>query len=304
MEITAATRGSRLSLVQVEIVERELRKHIPNLRLKPLIVRTRGDIVQDRPLHAIGVKGVFEKEVNRAVLDGRAEIAVHSAKDLPAEIDPRLEIVYVPPRGTPNDALVAAPGRNLSTPLEKLPPGTVVGTSSVRRKALLLHYNPELRVELLRGNVDTRLRKLSQGLYDYAIMAAVGLERLGVRNSYRLLPLKSFPPAPAQGIIAVTAVRDTPIARLLKGYSHRLTERMLEAERSFLEAAGAGCHVPLGGVSVPVGTGQLTFIAAVLSPDGRRAVWLYDKDSVENARLLGLRVGERVHEIYERVVEG
>ncbi len=303
MKLRVATRGSRLSLVQVDIVLRELRKHIPGLEFEPVIVRTRGDVVQDKPLHMIGGKGLFEKEVNLAVLRGEADIAVHSAKDIPSAMDPRLEIVYVPPRGTPNDALVARPGRPLDG-VESLPPGSVVGTSSVRRRALLLHYNPRLRVETLRGNVDTRVRKLLSGLYDYAVMAAVGLERLGLSVPYRLLPLDKFPPAPGQGIIAVVAPRDSGVARALSRYSHQLTMRMLEAERSFLEHANAGCHVPLGGVSQPVGTGQLAFIAVLLSPDGGRAVWVRMKDDVERARELGRRVGELVASLYDKVLGG
>jgi hydroxymethylbilane synthase len=300
LKVRVATRGSRLSLIQVEIALGELRKHV-KLDYELVIVKTKGDLVQDKPLHMIGGKGLFEKEVNKAVLRGDADIAVHSAKDLPSAIDPRLEIVYVPPRGTPNDALVARNGRPLDH-IAKLPPGSVVGTSSVRRRALILHYNPSLRVETLRGNVDTRVRKLMSGLYDYAVMAAVGLERLGLKVPYKLLPLDEFPPAPGQGIIAVVAPHDSPLAKILRSYSDRTTMLMLEAERSFLEYANAGCHVPLGGVSVPTGTGQLTFIAALLSPDGSRGVWIKMKDSIEKARELGRRVGETVSSLYDRIL--
>ncbi len=302
MKLRVATRGSRLSLRQVEIVFEHLRKHLPGLDYEPVIVKTRGDRFQDRALYEIGGKGLFEKEVNLAVLRGEADLAVHSAKDLPSTIDPRLEIVYVPPRDTPNDALVARNDRPLLD-IGELPKGSVVGTSSMRRRALLLHYNPGLRVEVLRGNVDTRVRKLESGMYDYAVMAAAGLERLGLRVKYKLLPVERFPPAPGQGIIAVVAPHDSPLARELKKYSDRLTMAMLEAERSFLEHAHAGCHVPLGGVAVPSGSGQLIFIAALLSPDGRRAVWVKMKDSVENARELGRRVGEIMHSMYDKVVE-
>jgi len=259
-------------------------------------------LVRDKPLYSIGRKGLFEKEVNKAVLDGLADVAVHSLKDLPSDIDPRLEIVYVPPRGSPHEALV--PRAGLEPPVSiSLIDGGVVGTSSVRRQALLTYYNKNLKVKPIRGNLDTRLRKLDEGGYDYIVVAEVGLERLGVKRPYTRLPLEAFPPAPGQGFIAVVAPRDSRITSELKRLVDRRTWAMVIAERVFLRVAQAGCHVPLGGVSIEYGSDMLKFIGVVLSKDGARAVWFRLSDSLDRAEALGRRAGELAYSLSDRVLE-
>ena len=302
MKLRVATRGSRLSLIQVEIAMEYARKAIPNLEYETVIVKTRGDVVRDRPLYAIGGKGLFEKEVDRAVLEGRADVAVHSLKDMPSDIHPDLEIVLVPPRGPVNDVLVFRDGARVAGP-EALPEGFRVGTSSLRRRAMLLYANPGLRVEPIRGNVDTRLRKLMEGGYDAIVLAEAGIERIGASVSYYRLPIPPFVPAPGQGVIAVTAIRDSKAARMLRGLSDKWTLAMVEAEREFLRHAGAGCHSAVGGVALRRGNG-LEFVAAVYSLDGSQAHFIRVKGWPEEARKLGRLAGEFVHEHLDKISEG
>ena len=299
MKLRIATRASRLSLVQVDVVVERLRRVVPNLEVELVKVKTRGDIHQDKPLYAIGGKGLFEKEVNKAVLDGRADIAVHSMKDLPSQIDPRLEILMVPPREPPNDVFLSRAG---DLDPFRLPENTVVGTSSTRRKALILHYNPRARVEPIRGNVDTRLKKLETQGYDAIVLAEAGLIRLGVRREYKRLPLDSFPPAPCQGLLAVVGLRDdSRLHKILGQASDPIALREAMAERAFLEAAGGGCHVPLGGVSVHWAN-RLVFIAAILSSNGEKAFWIKLRGDVQAPEKLGREAGEAIQSAMDRVL--
>lgn len=303
LRLKVASRGSKLSLKQVEIAMSWIRRAIPNLTYEVVIVKTKGDIVTDKPLYAIGSKGLFEKEVNKAILEGKADIAVHSMKDLPSDIDPRLEIVYIPPRDSPNEALVPARGRK-PLPLKDIPKGSIIGTSSVRRRALILHYNPSLNIKVIRGNLDTRLRKLDNEAYDYIVVAEAGLKRLNINRPYYRLPLEEFPPAPCQGLIAVVGLADSKIAMKLKSLIDKTTWAVAIAERSLLRHANAGCHVPLGGVAQPYGTGMLRILAVVLSYDGSKAAWIKLKGDMERAEELGKQAGEIIYSIYDKLIGG
>lgn len=269
IKLRVATRGSKLSLEQVAIAMRFLELRLgERVEYEPVIVKTRGDIVQDKPLFSIGVKGVFEKEVNRAVLNGEADVAVHSMKDLPSQLEGDLEIAMVPPREVPNDSLVIGPRSPEVAGLEDLPSGLSVGTSSVRRAAFLKHYNRNVVVKVVRGNVDTRIAKLNRMEVDYLIMAEAGLRRLSIPQKRVLLPLDKFPPEPGQGIIAVVASSSSPLFNLLRRASDETTYAMAMAERKFVELVGAGCHTPIGAISILEGEDRLTMIAAAASPDG------------------------------------
>jgi hydroxymethylbilane synthase len=269
MKIRVATRGSKLSLAQTEIVLNRIRRVRPDVEFELVIVKTRGDIHQDKPFTAIGGKGVFEKEVNLAVLEGKADIAVHSLKDVPSAVSPKLVLAMVPPRDPPYDVLVARDGVKT---IYELPPGAVVGTASMRRKALIRHVRPDLEFEILRGNVDTRLRKLDQGLYDAIILAEAGLRRLEIERGYWRFPPTILPPAPGQGIIGVYAPYNRrDLLELLEEATDQETMILARAERAFLAYAGGGCHTPLGGYAW-LDRGELHFYAAVASPDGSRKV--------------------------------
>ena len=278
MRLRVAARGSRLSLRQVELAMEWFSRAIPGLEYDIVVVRTRGDIHQDKPFHMIGGKGLFEKEVNLAVLEGRADIAVHSLKDVPSVVDPRLVLAGVPPRDPPYDVLVVRKG--LEPSIEALPPGAKVGTSSARRKAAVLNARRDLRVEPLRGNVDTRLRKLVSGLYDAIILAEAGLVRLRDQLppeilgeiSYARLDPEILPPAPGQGIIGVYTTRDK--SRLIEAFrraSHEKTLIEARAERAFLATFGGGCHVPVGAYALHKGD-SLVIHATLYSQDGSKRV--------------------------------
>ena len=289
MMLRAAARSSKLSIIQVREVENYLRSRIPGIRLKHIPVKTLGDKVRDKPLHSLGRIGVFEREVDKAVLDGRADIAVHSMKDLPTRLPPGLEIVLIPPRADPRDSIVPKP------PSSGIQPGARIGTSSVRRASLARLYYPHARVESLRGNLDTRLRKLDSGKYDYIIVAEAGLKRLNVSRQRLVLNPLQWPPAPAQGLLAVVARADSDAAKLLKPHSDPRAKAMAEAERGLLEALGPGCRIPVGGFSM-IRNGEVILRAALIS--GSRLVWVKSRGPIGRARSVGLAAGEELASVW------
>ncbi len=296
MRLRVAARGSKLSLIQVRIAMEWFRRSIPGLDYEVVVVKTRGDVHQDKPFHMIGGKGLFEKEVNMAVLEGRADVAVHSLKDVPSSVHPQLVLAGVPPRDPPYDVLVVR--RGLEPSLEALPPGAVVGTSSARRRAAVLNVRRDLRVEVLRGNVDTRLRKLVSGLYDAIILAEAGLKRIWgelppeIRESvsYARLDPRVVPPAPGQGIIGVYTLRDR--GELVEALRRASDERALieaRAERAFLSVFGGGCHVPVGALA-RVEDGKLTMHAVLFSLDGGKRVEAMASGDASEPEVVGVDV--------------
>ena len=304
MKIRVAARPSPLSLKQVYIAMSFIKSKIPDLDYEIVKVKSKGDVVRDRPIYLIGSKGVFEKEVNLAVLRGEADIAIHSLKDLPSKMDPRLEIVLVPPRGSPHDALVPSRNHNPPVNISSIPSKSIIGTSSVRRKALLLHYNSNLIIKDIRGNVDTRLRKLDEEKYDYIVIAEIALKRLNIKRPYYRIPLETFPPSPGQGFIAVVTISDSKLAKVLSRLNNKVDWNVMLAERSFLLHSNAGCGTPLGGVAVPYGNDMLKFIGVVLSPNGKKALWIKLKGDLKNAKKIGEEAGQIVRSIYDKIVQG
>ena len=245
MKLVVAARTSKLSRKQVEITLNYIAQKLGNITYQFLGVKTTGDIVKDKPLHLIGKKGVFEKEVNNAVLEGKADIAVHSLKDLPSKLPNGLEIVLIPPRGPREDSLV--PRKELPpTRPSDLPKGTRVAAGSPRRQGMLYHANPNIETVWIRGNLDTRLRKLDNGQADYLVVAEAGLTRLRISRPRIILPAVKYVPAPGQGLIAVVAVSETSIARKLKEITHSPSTLEAIAERTFLESIKTGCGAPIG----------------------------------------------------------
>jgi hydroxymethylbilane synthase len=226
MRVRVGTRGSRLALIQAESVAAALRARGAEVEIVP--IRTSGDQLAQVALADFGGKALFVKEIEEALLDGRVDVGVHSLKDMPAVLPAGLTLAAYPPREDPADVLVARGGAALAD----LPPGGVVGTSSLRRRVLLLRRRPDLRAEPIRGNVDTRLRKLEAGDYDALVMARAGLRRLGVEPpGARALPLDTFPPAVGQGILGVEArAGEGPLLELLATLDH--TETRMQAEAS------------------------------------------------------------------------
>jgi len=246
MKVRIATRRSDLALVQARGVAAALSDALGvNTELVPL--QTTGDRLKDARLAEVGGKGLFVKEIEQALLDHRADVAVHSAKDLPAELAPGLVLAAFPGRADPRDALV---GASRGTRLATLPAGARVGTGSVRRTAQLLGQRPDLRVEPLRGNVPTRLAKLASDGFDAVVLACAGLERLGLsdRIDERLAP-ELMLPSPAQGILAVEARADAALARDLAVLDEPDARRAAEAERAFLAAVEGDCKVPVAALA-------------------------------------------------------
>lgn len=238
-----ATRESRLALWQAEHVAALLRAQYPEARVELLGMTTRGDQILDKPLAEIGGKGLFTKELEHALFDGRAELAVHSLKDVPMELPEGFALAAILPRADPRDALVS----NHHASLDALPPDAVVGTSSLRRAAQLRERHPGFRIEPLRGNLDTRLRKLDEGQYDAIVLAAAGLQRLGLEGRIRqYLPVDEMLPAPGQGMLGIEIRADrADVREQLAFLNDPRAALVAEAERAVSRVLGGNCKTPL-----------------------------------------------------------
>ncbi len=262
-----ATRPSALARWQTQWVIATLQKAHPGLVCREEVIVTHGDRVLDKPLPEIGGKGLFTQELEAALLSRRVDAAVHSLKDLPTEMPPGLTVGAIPARAEVRDALVSANGYTLET----LPPGAMVGTSSLRRAAQLRVLRPDLRIRPLRGNVDTRIRKALEGTYDAIVLAGAGLVRLGLTEQVsQWLPLEVMLPAPGQGALAVQCrATDEQTLRLLQALDDPATRAAVAAERAFLAALGGGCAVPVAAYAQALPQGGLRLTGFVGAPDGR-----------------------------------
>jgi hydroxymethylbilane synthase len=265
------TRGSPLALAQADELRQRLVATLAftQAEVEIVVIRTSGDRITDRALADAGGKGLFTKELDEALLDRRIDIAVHSAKDLPTVLPKFVCIAGYLPREDARDALIAP---NFGS-LDKLPTGACIGTASVRREAQLRRLRPDISVRLLRGNVDTRLRKLAEGWCDATVLALAGLKRLGrAREASEILDVASFIPAVGQGAIAIaTRVEDEGLVSRLGPVFDASTERALAAERAFLAGLDGSCRTPLAGHAVLEG-GRLRFRGIALRQDGTDAV--------------------------------
>ncbi len=243
--IHIGTRGSKLALWQANWVKSRLEALHPSLTVELTIIKTKGDKILDVPLAKVGGKGLFVKEIEEALLEGRIDLAVHSMKDMPAEIPDGLCIGAVPERETPVDALISREGQAL----EELPRGARVGTSSLRRSSQLLRARPDLEIIPLRGNLDTRLRKLDEGRMDAIVLAGAGIRRLGLEERItQLLAPEIMLPAVGQGALCVeTRAADAQIAPLVAPLEDQTTRLAVTAERAFLHRLEGGCQVPIAG---------------------------------------------------------
>jgi hydroxymethylbilane synthase len=264
--LTLGTRASKLALVQTEIVRMALNATHPALDISVEHITTRGDIVLDRPLNMVGGKGLFITEIEEALRTGQIDLAVHSAKDLPSELASDMQLGAISLRADPRDAVVSQTGARLN----ELPAGARIGTSSVRRACQLRQLRPDATILDLRGNVDTRLRKLHEGQYDAIILAAAGLDRLGLAHEIaeRLEPDVMIP-AVAQGALSVECrLGDEPIIRLLAPLNDDATRTAVLAERAFLATLGGSCSVPAAAYAHIQGD-SLTIIGMIGAADGR-----------------------------------
>ncbi|MDT8446935.1 MAG: hydroxymethylbilane synthase [bacterium] len=292
--LTIATRDSLLALWQAEWVKAQILKNFPGVEVRLEKIKTQGDKILDTPLSKIGGKGLFVKELEVAMLEGRADIAVHSMKDVPAELPEGLEISVITERETPDDAFVS----NRYKSFKDLPPGAVLGTSSLRRGAQALAARPDLKVESLRGNVQTRLRKLDENQFDGIMLAAAGLVRLELQERIaELMDHQTCLPALCQGIVGIESrVGDLETLELITALRHQPTEVVTAAERGLLKRLNGGCQVPFAGEAILLDNGRIKMEALVATPDGTQVIRLQDEDDQANAAQLGLRLAERLLE--------
>jgi hydroxymethylbilane synthase len=292
--LVLAARGSRLALRQTEIVSEALRSRYPGIEIDIRTVGTKGDR-DSRPYRHIGGKGLFTTEVEREVVEGRADAAVHSAKDLTSELGPGCEIACVLPRASAHDVVVGGEGDSGGERLASLPPGARVGTSSLRRRSLLGELRPDLDVAELRGNLDTRLRKVAEGEVDAAILAAAGLERLGVSDGVAgPLSTDRWIPAPAQGALAVEVLtKRADVKEVFESIGDASAMVEVASERAFSDRLEGGCSVPLGCLARVDASGGRVVVSAFLGlPDGSETMRDRISGSVHEAETLGRELAD------------
>ncbi|MGB5131736.1 MAG: hydroxymethylbilane synthase [Steroidobacteraceae bacterium] len=290
-ELRIATRRSPLALWQAEHVAARLRSTHPGLAVRLLPMVTEGDRIQDRALAGAGGKGLFIKELEAAILAGQADLAVHSMKDVPAALLDGMAIAAVLERADPRDAFVS----NLHASFADLPKGARVGTSSLRRQCQLKHTRPDLEIVVLRGNVETRLRKLDHGDFAAVLLATAGLERLGLgeRIRERIAPERMLP-AVGQGVIGVECQsRDSRVRSLLAPLDHPATRRCLNAERALAARLGGSCQSPIAGYATQAGD-RIELRGLVGMPDGSRVIADRIGGPADDAVKLGTALAERL----------
>nr|WP_240534981.1 hydroxymethylbilane synthase [Notoacmeibacter marinus] len=291
--IRIGTRGSDLALAQAyETRTRLMTAHgLPKEAFEIEIVSTAGDRIQDRPLAEVGGKGLFTMEIEERLSDGRIDLAVHSAKDMPTELPDGLYLSCFLPREDARDAFIGHSVKNLMD----LPRGATVGSSSLRRQALLRRMRPDLNVVLYRGNVPTRLRKLAEGAVDGTMLAMAGLRRLNLADHVtEALSLTAFPPAPGQGAICIESrIGDERIDALLAPIGHAETAAALACERAFLGALDGSCRTPIAGHAHLAG-GKLLFAGMILTPDGKDAHEIETDGPLADAARIGRQAGEEI----------
>lgn len=292
--ITIGTRGSQLALWQTNWVKAEIEKQHPGIEVKVRIISTKGDRVLDVSLPKLGEqgKGLFTKELEDALFERRVDLAVHSLKDLPTELPAGLHIGAMCEREDVRDALVA---RRTIKSFNELPQQALIGTSSLRRQAQLRAARPDLVIEPVRGNVDTRLRKLDEGHYDAIVLAAAGLHRLGHANRItEHLDETLMLPAVGQGALAIeTRDDDAATAAIIDSLNHEPTRLACKAERAFLKGLGGGCLVPIA-ANAKIDADVLALKGLVASADGSEAMRDEEQGPRSDAELIGLRLAERM----------
>lgn len=291
MHVRIGTRGSKLAIAQSDWVKAKIEAEHPRVAVELVKIKTTGDKILDSPLSRIGGKGLFVKEIEDALLKGDVDLAVHSMKDLPAELPGELELSIFPKREDPRDAFLST----RFTSIQNLPHGATVGTSSLRRAAQLLHIRPDLRVSPLRGNVDTRIRKMESGDVEAVILAAAGLNRLGLsKRITALLAPEMFLPAIGQGILGVELRReDRTVSTLLGFLNDGDTEVAARAERAFLGRLGGGCQVPVAAYA-ELKEGGLHLEGMVAELDGSVVLRRKSRGSSKRAEEMGRDLAEEL----------
>ena len=284
------TRGSPLALAQAHMVRQSLAKAhgFDPEQIAIEAIRTSGDRIQDRPLADVGGKGLFTKEIEEALAAGAIDLAVHSSKDMPTVLPPGLVLSAFMEREDPRDVFISRKAKSIAD----LPRGATVGTASLRRQAMMKRQRPDLTIVPLRGNVETRLRKLGEGVADATVLALAGLKRLGLADAATaVLDVNEFLPAVGQGAIGIeTRADDARTCELLAAINHADTFSALAAERAFLAVLDGSCRTPIGGHATISG-GRLSFRGMVVKPDGSEAVEVFREGDVRDAEKLGADAG-------------
>jgi hydroxymethylbilane synthase len=289
--LKVGTRGSNLAMTQTKNIINQLSKII-NEEIDVEIIKTTGDKITESQLYSIDVKGIFTKELDKAVLEEDVDFAVHSLKDLPTELAGDLEIVAVPERESPNEVLVSPYDWN------ELPEGASIGTSSLRREAFCNYHNKNLNIKPIRGNIDTRIKKVENGEYDATIMAEAGIKRLGLtQHIKKIFPLEYFTPAAGQGALAVVARCDSNVRKDLEKLNHFNSAQEVIAEKTVLAELGVGCQWPLG-VSARADDDKLDIYSVLLEKDGKILSKVKLNGSINDAEKLGKDAAKKMMEDY------
>lgn len=289
--LKVGTRGSNLAMTQTKNIIYQLSKII-NEDIDIEVIKTTGDKITDSQLYTIDVKGIFTKELDKAVLEEKVDFAVHSLKDLPTELSGDLEIVAIPERESPNEVLVS------SHNWEELSDKATMGTSSLRREAFCNYHKKNLNIRLIRGNIDTRVKKVKNGEYDATIMAEAGLKRLGLSNHIKkVFSLEYFTPAAGQGALAVVARSDSKVRNELEKLIHFNSMQEVKAEKTVLEELGVGCQWPLG-VSARAKDDKLDLFSILLTKEGEILSKVKLSGSIKDAEELGKKVAKKMTEEY------
>ena len=293
MILTVGTRGSKLSLTQTQTILDTLKCIHPELEFKVKVIRTLGDKERRKPLFTIDRNGIFEKEIDQAIVKGEIAFAVHSLKDVPTLESSETTIAAIPKRNSPHDVLISK--GNL--PLDALAKGAVIGTGSLRRLAQVKFLRPDLEVKPIRGNVDTRIQKVKKGEFDGVIMAEAGLERMGLESQIaERFSLDRFVPAAGQGALAIVTRKDNEnLMNLLRSVNHPPTRAEVTAERSLILQLEGGCRVPIGTIG-RADDRALSLFGCVFSISGQKKITSFAKGTLDEAQDLGRKVAQSLLE--------
>lgn len=289
MKYLIGARGSLLSLAQTNWIVSELGKVYPSIEFDIKPIKTQGD-TDARPLFTIDQKGIFEKEIDRAVAEGTVDFAVHSLKDVPSQLDPHLTLACIPKRESVNDVFISSDGSTLETIKE----GSVIGTSSLRRAVQISRKRPDVKVKPIRGNIETRIKKVSSKNYDAIVLAQAGISRLGIDVPFTPLSIDDFSPSPGQGALAIVARKnDEKTIRMLKKIEDLDSRLEIEAERALSDFVDSGCRFPVGAYAKSSGT-EMNIKVCAFSVDGKQFLYVTKTGHKNDPHSLGKDAGEEL----------
>ena len=298
MKLVVGTRGSNLALVQTNWVVEQLKKNNPDIEFEIKIIKTKGDLIKDLPLDKIGDKGLFVKEIEKSLLDKEIDMAVHSMKDMPSYLPEGLKFAHSPRREDPRDALIFREGYKT---LEDLPQGSKIGTGSKRRKYQLLKHRPDLEIVPIRGNIETRIKKIETENLDGVVLAASGLRRAGLEEKIDYyIPTDIMLPAPAQGILALEIREDDKeTEKIIDSIKDNITKVQIDAERGFLIGVNGSCHIPMGAYCEVDGE-KITLTGLYGDGDGKKIVIQSKEGTLADAPKIGYELAKSVLKEYEQ----